>query len=73
MPNHTTKQIENCEPGDILDMGVFLKIDPRDSSQGPNTVNVRIWSMISLRVMHYTETTGARVNVWRNYEAWSQS
>ena len=57
--NFISKRIEECEPGDRLDMGVFAGIDPRAEGQGPNTVNVRL-----ANGLHYTETVGALVQVW---------
>ena len=58
---YALKQIEDCVPGDRLDMGVFVCIGPRAAGQGPNTVNVRLASGY-----HYTETKGARVRVWED-------
>jgi hypothetical protein len=55
----TWKKIEEVLPGDILDMGTFVGIDPRTEGQGPNTVNVALEGGD-----HYTETAGARVRVW---------
>lgn len=59
MKSYTLKRIEDCKAGDILDQGVFDRIDPRGKRQGPNTVNVRLSDG-----MHYTETKGAKVRVW---------
>lgn len=56
---YSLKQIEHCQPGDILDVGTFAGIDPREPDQGPNTVNVRLADGL-----HYTESAGARVRVW---------
>lgn len=53
------KRIESCETGDILDMGVFVTIDPKTDGQGENTHNVRLGNGY-----HYTETKGAIVRVW---------
>lgn len=55
------KRIEDCVPGDVLDMGIFAGIDPRSEGQGPNTVNVALEGG-----SHYTETADARVRVWRD-------
>lgn len=54
------KRIEECVPGDELDMGTFAGIDPREPGQGRNTVNVRLADG-----NHYTETAGALVRVHR--------
>lgn len=55
----TRKRIEACVAGDILDMGVFVRIDPRAEGQGPDTVNVAL-----ANGLHYTETKNALVRVW---------
>lgn len=53
------KRIEECIPGDILDMGIFAGIDERTLSQGLNTLNIRLSDGL-----HYTETKKALVRVW---------
>lgn len=62
---YTRKRIEDCVTGDILDMGTFVRIDPRDEAkQGINTRNVLLSNGY-----HYTETAGAQVRVWRSLDA----
>lgn len=58
------QKLEDLEPGDVIDMGVFDGVDPRGPGQGPNTVNVRL-----ANGCHYTETKGALVRVWVE-QAW---
>jgi hypothetical protein len=62
------KLIEDCKPGDKLDMGVFVRFDPRESGQGPKTWNVRMRGHDG-RTFHYTETKGALVEVHGHQEA----
>ena len=53
------KPIEECQPGDLLDMGIFAGFSPKKDCQGPNTLNVRLKNG-----NHYTETKNAKVRVW---------
>lgn len=57
------KRIEECIPGDELDMGIFLGIDEKTEGQGENTHNVRIQCAHGIR--HYTETKNAKVRIWK--------
>ena len=53
--------IEDVQPGDRLDMGRFVGLEPG--------VNDRVWDVIvsgwQVRAGRYSETKGARVRVWK--------
>lgn len=56
---YTLKRIEDCVPGDRLDLGSFIAYEAPHNGQGSNTWNVRLADGTS-----YTETRKAVVRVW---------